>query len=49
MDVKLHLFSTETMRYVTSFSGLEKKQPPTFQYSLVRILTDEDVEDDSLV
>ena len=49
MDVKLHLFSAETMGYVTSFSGLEKKQPPIFQYSLVRILTDGDVEDDSLV
>ena len=49
IDVKLHLFSAETPGYVTSFSGLEKKQSPTFQYSLVRILTDEDIEGDYIV
>ena len=49
MDVKLHLFSAETPGYVTSFSGLEKKRSSTFQYSLVRILTDEDIEGDYIV
>jgi len=49
-DVKLHVLEQETPGYVTSFSGLFKdERPPTFKYSLVRILTDEGVEGDYIV
>ena len=49
-DIKLHVFEVETPGYVTSFSGLSKEgRPPAFQYSLVRVITDEGIEGDYIV
>ena len=49
-DVKLHVFEVETPGYVTSFSGLTKEERhPAFQYSLVIVLTDEEIEGDYIV
>jgi len=49
-DVKLHVFEAETPGYVTSFSGLTKEaHSPAFQYSLVRIMTNEGIEGDYIV
>lgn len=52
-DIKMHVFEQETPGYVTSFSR-ESIFPllpisPPFRYSLIRVLTDEDVEGDYIV
>ncbi len=50
-DIKLHALAKETPALVTSFDGLFKDEGPAgaIQYSLVRILTDEDIEGDFIV
>jgi L-alanine-DL-glutamate epimerase-like enolase superfamily enzyme len=49
-DIKLHVLKHETPGYVTSFSGLFKgERPPSFKYSLVRLLTNEGIEGDYIV
>lgn len=49
VDVRLHVFETETPGYVTGFYGLFKEPFVRFQYSLVRIVTDEEIEGDYIV
>jgi len=48
-DVRLHVFEVETPGYVTSYSGLFKEQSAKFKYSLVRVLTNEEIEGNYIV
>jgi L-alanine-DL-glutamate epimerase-like enolase superfamily enzyme len=50
-DIKLHVLGEETPALVTSTDGLFEDQGPAgvIQYSLVRILTDSDIEGDYIV